>query len=152
MAQEGPPSLPDYADWELSELELKQALYKGKSSYCLVKTYLNNDDEGMVYIMYKPISEEQHRRTLDKLRALGLDGNELDRRIRVLSGKEPLFFYYVNDVYYKEIYIYEPARRWFEFYRFWQLKWRFVKSFSTSEKLEDVEVIEEFIKQRYGLK
>lgn len=132
--------LPDYTKWQLSEWDFQRILYKGKKSYIVGASYQNGNDNRTVFVYFEPISEEQYQflKSLDQFK--------LEKRVNSILSKTPLFIGYFKDGEdLGDIYFYEPSRKWFEIYRFWQSKFRFV------EKVRDSEP-ERFIEERYKVK
>lgn len=142
--KEKTPELPDYTKWELSEWHLEKVLYKGKLAYGLYEHHEFN--QRLLVVVYKPISKEVYDNPNP------LTGDNRDRQVHVLAGKEPLFIYYIEKEYGPYVYIYERTRKFYEFYRLWQVRWKPVRRFTNpavSEDYKDAEAISKFIERRY---
>ena len=138
FAQEKGLTLPDYTKWELSEWDFQDVLYKGKVSYVLGASYQDGNDDRIVIVYFEPISEEQYQ-------ILGsLDQLEVEKRVDLMLGEVPLFIMYFGDGQNNRPYFYEQSRKWFEAYRFWRPKFRFVGKITGSDL--------RFIEQRYKFK
>lgn len=146
LAQEESTALPDYTKWELSEWDFQEVLYKGKPAHILGALYQDGNDARTVFVYCKPISEEQYQ-VLESL-----DPSEVEKRVDLLLNEAPLFLGYFRDgedAGYLDVY--EPSRKWFEIYRFWQPRLRFVKKLVTSGEHAE-ENLSEFIEKRYKFK
>lgn len=138
--EEKDPNLPDYSKWELSEWEFQAVLYRGNLSHILGALYQKDTDDRTVLVYSEPISE-------DRYSALkSLSPQERFKITNLILGKAPLFVGYFTDGESADIInIYEPSRRWFEVYRLWWPRLRFVKRVSDSS-------LSQFIEQRYEVK
>lgn len=132
--------LPDYTKLELSEWEFQAVLYRGNPSHILGALYQKDADDRTVIVYSKPMSEERYRALKS------LSPQERFKIVNLIFSRTPLFVgYFVDGESADIINIYEPSGRWFEVYRLWQPRLRFVKRVYDSG-------LEQFIEQRYGVK
>lgn len=147
--EEKVPDLPDYTKRELIEWHVDPVLYKGNDAYMLNEHYAMNDGKGLILVFYKPLPKNKY------VILAAIDQQDLEKQIRILADKEPLFGYYLESKYGKYAYIYEKTSKWYKVYRLWQPRWELAGKFvnpGASESYEDLERVEKFIEQRYGLK
>ena len=132
--------IPDYTKWQLNEWDFQPVFYEGKKSHILGASYQMDSDSRIAVVYFKPMSNEQYH-SLESL-----DDLEVEKRVMVMLSGTPLFAGYFRDGESAgDIYFYESSRKWFEIYRFWQSKFRFVGKVTESES-------ERFIEERYKIK
>lgn len=143
FAQEAVPQLPDFTNWELTGWDIGSVLYKGKTTYILDEHYGDRDSKKMIMVYYKPTSREVYEKLREVYKKLDLlTPDEQDKQVHALAGKTPLFLYYDKDSendYY--VYLYGKDVRWFEFYRLWKPRWKFLIKYTPANSEEAMKLI-----------
>lgn len=148
--EEKAPELPDYTKWELTDWHYNRNAYKYKRAIVLLadKHYEYADDRGYhsIGVYYKPVTKEEYE-------SLSNYSDFENRSLELAESKGSWFLFYelvpADKTKETTVYLYERSRKWYEFYRAWQSKWRFAidweNAFRTGKEEDD------FLDKKFGL-
>lgn len=124
--------------WHFSDGSFK---YEGKVAYLVDQHYECFNDAGyhMVQVFYRPVFEEE------------LKKSNKDNENVLFESKSQWFLIYEfspSDKTKDRLLLYEKSRKWYEFYRTWRPKWRFVVDWNM---LKTGTAEDDFLSEKFGL-
>lgn len=143
--------LSNCGEWKLTGWHYDSDIvfeYRGETVYLAEKHYgcRNNSGYHTVDLFYRPVVDKE-------LESLINHPDFKSKSLQLAESKGSWFLFYkfapADIAKTQSVHLYERARKWYEFYRAWQPRWRFVIDWENT--LKTWKEVDDFMSKKFGL-